>query len=41
MVEKIMDELATLFRDKVGLSVSGTGQSYQKPYSHQFYAALG
>jgi hypothetical protein len=25
-----------MFRDKLGVSVSGTGQSYQKPYSHRF-----
>jgi hypothetical protein len=28
---KIRDEVAKLFRDKLGVSVSGTGQSYQKP----------
>jgi hypothetical protein len=27
-----------MFRDKLGVSVSGTGQSYRKPYSHRFKA---
>lgn len=36
MVEKIRDKVAGLFKDKVGVSVSGIGQSYQKPYSHWF-----
>jgi hypothetical protein len=40
MVEKNRDEVAGLFRDKLGVSVSGARQSYQKPYSRQFYAAL-
>jgi hypothetical protein len=25
-----------LFRDKLDVSVSATGQSYRKPYSHRF-----
>jgi hypothetical protein len=36
MVEKIRHKVVGLFRDKLGVSVSGTGQSYQKPYSHRF-----
>jgi hypothetical protein len=36
MVETIMDEVAGLVRDKLGVSVSGMGQSYWKPYNHQF-----
>jgi hypothetical protein len=38
MVERIRDEVAGLFRDKFGVSVSGIGQSYRKPYSHRFDA---
>jgi hypothetical protein len=38
MAEKIRDGVAGMFKDKLGVSVSGTGQSYQKPYSHQFNA---
>jgi hypothetical protein len=34
--EKIRDEVARLFRDILGVSVSGMGQSYRKPYSHRF-----
>jgi hypothetical protein len=33
---KIRDEVSELFRDKLGVSVSGIGQSYLKPYSHRF-----
>jgi hypothetical protein len=36
MAEKIIDEVDEMFRDKLGVSVSGTGQSYRKPYSHRF-----
>jgi hypothetical protein len=36
MVERIRDEVVGLFRDKLRVSVSGIGQSYQKPYSHRF-----
>ena len=36
MVEKIRDEIVGLFRDKLGLSVLGMRQSYQKPYNHRF-----
>jgi hypothetical protein len=36
MAGRIRDEVAGMFRDKLGVNVSGTGQSYQKPYSHQF-----
>ena len=36
MAERIRDEVAGMFRDKLGVSVSGTGQSYRKPYSHRF-----
>jgi hypothetical protein len=35
-VEKIRDEVVGLFRDKLSVSVSATGQSYWKPYSHRF-----
>jgi hypothetical protein len=40
MAERIRDEVAGMFRDKLGVSVSGTGQSYQKPYSHRFDTVL-
>jgi hypothetical protein len=36
VVEKIRHEVVRLFRDKLGVSVSSTRQSYQKPYSHRF-----
>jgi hypothetical protein len=36
MVERIRDEVPGMFRDKLGVSVSSTGQSYRKPYSHRF-----
>jgi hypothetical protein len=36
MVQRIRDKVAGLFRDKLGVSVSGIGQSYRKPYSHRF-----
>jgi hypothetical protein len=36
MAERIRDEVAGMFRDKLGVSVLGTGQSYRKPYSHRF-----
>jgi hypothetical protein len=36
VMERIRDEVAGLFRDKLGVSVSGIGQSYRKPYSHRF-----
>jgi hypothetical protein len=36
MVERIRDEVVGLFKDKFGVSVSSIGQSYRKPYSHQF-----
>jgi hypothetical protein len=36
MAERIRDKVAGMFRDKLGVSVSGTGQSYRKPYSHRF-----
>jgi hypothetical protein len=36
MVERIRDEVAELFRDKLGVNVSGIGPSYRKPYSHRF-----
>jgi hypothetical protein len=35
-VDKIRDEVAGLFRDKLSVSVSGTGHSYRKSYSHRF-----
>jgi hypothetical protein len=36
MAERIRDEVAGMFKDKLGVSVSSTGQLYQKPYTHQF-----
>jgi hypothetical protein len=33
---KIRDEVVGLFRDKLGVSVSGMWQSYRKPYNHRF-----
>jgi hypothetical protein len=36
MAERIRDEVARMLRDKLGVSVLGTGQSYRKPYSHRF-----
>jgi hypothetical protein len=36
VVEKIKDEVAMLFRDKLGVSVSGICQSCRKPCSHRF-----
>jgi hypothetical protein len=36
MVERIRDEVAGMFRDKLGVSMSSTGQSYRKPYNHRF-----
>jgi hypothetical protein len=35
-VEKIRDEIAGLFRDKLGVSVLGMKQSYRKPCNHRF-----
>jgi hypothetical protein len=35
-VEKIKDEVAKLFKDKLDVNVSGTWQSYWKPYNHLF-----
>jgi hypothetical protein len=35
-MEKIREEMAKLFRDKLGVSVATVGQSYQKPYDHWF-----
>jgi hypothetical protein len=35
-MEKIREEMAELFRDKLRVSVARVGQSYQKPYDHQF-----
>jgi hypothetical protein len=36
MAKRIRDKVAGMFRDKLGVSVSGTRQSYRKPYSHRF-----
>jgi hypothetical protein len=36
MAERIRDEVARIFRDKLDVSVLGTWQSYRKPYSHRF-----
>jgi hypothetical protein len=35
-MEKIREEMAELFRDRLGVSVTRVGQSYQKPYDHRF-----
>jgi hypothetical protein len=35
-MEKIREEMAELFRDRLEVSVARVGQSYQKPYDHQF-----
>jgi hypothetical protein len=35
-MEKIREEMAELFRDRLGVSVVRVGQSYQKPYDHRF-----
>jgi hypothetical protein len=34
--EKIGDKVAGFFRDKLGVSLSGIGQLYRKPYNHRF-----
>jgi hypothetical protein len=33
-MEKMSEEMAELFRDRLGVSVTRVGQSYQKPYDH-------
>jgi hypothetical protein len=35
-MEKIREEMAELFRDRLEVSVARVGQSYQKPYDHRF-----
>jgi hypothetical protein len=35
-MEKIREEMAELFRDRLGVSVARVRQSYQKPYDHRF-----
>jgi hypothetical protein len=35
-MEKIREEIAELFRDRLEVSVARVGQSYQKPYDHRF-----
>jgi hypothetical protein len=35
-MEKIREEMAELFRDRLGVSVARVGQSYQNPYDHWF-----
>jgi hypothetical protein len=40
VVDKLREEVAELFRDKLGVSVSGMGQSYRKPYDHKFGTVL-
>jgi hypothetical protein len=35
-MDKIREEMAELFRDRLGVSVARLGQSYQKPYDHRF-----
>jgi hypothetical protein len=35
-MEKIREEMAELFWDRLGVSVTRVGQSYQKPYDHRF-----
>jgi hypothetical protein len=36
VIEKIREEMTELFQDSLGVSVAKVGQSYQKPYDHQF-----
>jgi hypothetical protein len=36
VMEKIREDMAELFRDRLGVSVAKVGQSYQKPYDHRF-----
>jgi hypothetical protein len=35
-MDKIREEMAELFRGRLGVSVARVGQSYQKPYDHRF-----
>jgi hypothetical protein len=35
-MEKIREEMAELFRERLEVSVARVGQSYQKPYDHRF-----
>ena len=35
-MEKIREEMAELFQDRLIVSVARVGQSYQKPYDHRF-----
>jgi hypothetical protein len=35
-IEKIREEIAELFREKLGVSVTRLGQSDRKPYDHRF-----
>jgi hypothetical protein len=35
-MEKIREEMAELFRDRLKVSVARVGQSYQKSYDHWF-----
>jgi hypothetical protein len=35
-MEKIREEIAELFRDRLGVSVARVGQSYRKSYDHRF-----
>jgi hypothetical protein len=39
-MEKIWEEMAELFRDRLGISVARVRQSYQKPYDHRFDIVL-
>lgn len=36
VMEKIRDEMAELFQDRLGVSVAKIGKSYKKPYDHRF-----
>jgi hypothetical protein len=35
-MDKIQEEIPKLFRNRLGISMSGAEQSYQKSYDHQF-----
>jgi hypothetical protein len=39
-MEKIREEMAELFRDRLGVSIARVGQSYQKPYDPRFDTVL-
>jgi hypothetical protein len=35
-MEKIREDMAEIFQDRLGVNVAKVGQSYQKPYDHRF-----